>query len=430
MIVLDAVRSLRQKFSQAFFFWLTFVLCTAFIFLFFNISMSDAIGVVFINSRADLATNMTILVIAFCSINIFFANDFFARSKTRELAVRIVSGATYIQLALYLLVQTFILLVLAIPAGIFLAVCILPALNALLAGISGTAAMITIRMDAVFTTSIVLLFLIFWTTLLNMSLAYKNSASALLNERRMKLQFESFIKPSFTLSANVLRWLYAAMTFAPILLVFLNPYTGLFLSVIGLIGFNGFLPRVFVPWLNERIRSHAITDPDRAAALGFYRNDLQILKNNILLYYVNAIFLLTLVIGAHENVMETMMVFVSYAFMNILQALTMMFKYSSEISDRTSYYDSLNQIGYIRKDFSRILFREVVCLYGSILLLALLYDCSMLAGTLRLGDITPPTALGLLACVILPVLFSMTVSLLHYRHTILHTPKERRRNVY
>jgi hypothetical protein len=246
----------------------------------------------------------------------------------------------------------------------------------------------------------------------------------------MKLQFESFIKPSFTLSANVLRWLYAAMTFAPILLVFLNPYTGLFLSVIGLIGFNGFLPRVFVPWLNERIRSHAITDPDRAAALGFYRNDLQILKNNILLYYVNAIFLLTLVIGAHENAMETMMVFVSYAFMNILQALTMMFKYSSEISDRTAYYDSLSQIGYIRKDFVRILFREVVCLYGSILLLALLYDCSMLAGTLRLGDITPPTALGLLACVILPVLFSMTVSLLHYRHTILHTPKERRRNVY
>ena len=430
MIIADALRSLRQKFSQAFFFWLTFVLCTVFIFLFFNISMSDAIGVVFINSKADLATNLTILVIAFCSINIFFANDFFARSKTRELAVRIVSGATYIQLAFYLLVQTFILLILAVPAGIFLAYCILPLLNSLLAQISGTAAAITIRMDAVFTTSIVLLFLIFWTTLLNMSLAYKNSASALLNERRMKLQFDSFIKPSFSFSDKALRILYTVMVFAPVILMFINPYTGLFLSVIALIGFNGFLPKVFVPWLNDHIRTRSLSDPDSAAALGFYRNDLQILKNNLLLYYVNSVFLLTLVIGSHENAMETMMVFVSYAFMNILQSLTMMFKYSSEISDRTAYYASLDQIGYTRRNFSRIIFREVSLLYGSAAGLALLYDLSMLSGTLRIGDMSLPAAAGLTACVIVPVLFCWLISLLHYRRTILSSRQQRRRHVY
>ena len=124
------------------------------------------------------------------------------------------------------------------------------------------------------------------------------------------------------------------------------------------------------------------------------------------------------------------MVFVSYAFMNILQSLTMMFKYSSEISDRTAYYASLGQIGYIRKNFSRIIFREVTLLYGSVMGLALLYDLSMLGGTLRLGDMSIPAAAGLAACVIVPVLICWAISLLHYRRTILSGSQQRRRHVY
>lgn len=429
MIIKDAFRSLRQSFSHAFFFWLTFVLSTMFIFLFFNISMSDAVGVVFIDSKADLATNMTILVILFCSVNIFFANDFFARSKTRELAVRIVSGATYIQLAFYLLVQTFILLVIAIPAGILLALCVLPLLNQLLSAVSGDAGSIVIRGDAVFTTSLVLLFLIFWTTLLNMSLAYKNSASALMNQQKMKLQFEAFIKPSYSMSDRVKRILFTAMFALPAVLLQFNPYTGLLLSAIGIIGFNGFLKHVFVPWLSKTILNDRISDPEAAVSLGFFRNDLQILKNNILLYYVNAVFLLTLVVSKHETAMETMMVFISYAFMNVLQSMSMMFRYCSDLPGRLPCFMSLSQIGYTSKNIQSVIARETLLLYGSILLPAVLYDLSMLSALVRIGDLSIPVMTGLLACVILPILFCFAVSYLQYRRLTVRQSIARRANV-
>ena len=40
MIIRDALRSLKNNFGKALFYWLTFVLTSMFIFLFFNIAMS------------------------------------------------------------------------------------------------------------------------------------------------------------------------------------------------------------------------------------------------------------------------------------------------------------------------------------------------------------------------------------------------------
>ena len=56
MIIKDAFRSLINSFSKAFFYWLTFVLTSMFIFLFFNISMSDTVGVHWINNDNGIAT--------------------------------------------------------------------------------------------------------------------------------------------------------------------------------------------------------------------------------------------------------------------------------------------------------------------------------------------------------------------------------------
>ena len=190
MIIKDAIRSLRNNFGKALFYWLTFVLTSMFIFIFFNISMSDAVGVTFINDKGSFATTLTVFVITICMIIIFFANDFFVKNKARDLAVRLVCGATYMQLAEYLLVQTFILLAIAIPAGILLALIAIPILNGIIAALAGTGLHITIRFSAVVMTTIILTTVVFWTTYLNLAFAYRNSASSLLNERSIKIQLE------------------------------------------------------------------------------------------------------------------------------------------------------------------------------------------------------------------------------------------------
>ena len=96
----EAIKSIKDDFSRSLFYWLTFVLTSMFMFLFFNISYLDLVGVTFIDSQShDMATLTSVLVIAVCMIVIFFANNFYVRKKSKELAVRMVCGATYMQIA-------------------------------------------------------------------------------------------------------------------------------------------------------------------------------------------------------------------------------------------------------------------------------------------------------------------------------------------
>ena len=91
MIFRDALRSLKKDIGRAFFYWLTFVLTTIFIFLFLNIAMSEAVGVTFVHTaNTDISTNVSLILIVICIVEIIFANDFYVRSKARDLAVRLV----------------------------------------------------------------------------------------------------------------------------------------------------------------------------------------------------------------------------------------------------------------------------------------------------------------------------------------------------
>ena len=75
----SALRSIKDDFSRALFYWLTFVLTSMFMFLFFNLTYSDMVGVTFINSRNDIATFTSVLVISICMIVIFFAKNIWYR---------------------------------------------------------------------------------------------------------------------------------------------------------------------------------------------------------------------------------------------------------------------------------------------------------------------------------------------------------------
>lgn len=134
MILRDALRSLQKDFSKAFFYLLIFVLTTMFIYLFYNIAMSDP-SVDPIKNPSSTITYVMILVVILCSVDILFANDFYVKLKGKDLAVRLICGGRFTQIAGFLLVQTMLLLVLAVPLGIFLANCLLPLVNAMMSSV-------------------------------------------------------------------------------------------------------------------------------------------------------------------------------------------------------------------------------------------------------------------------------------------------------
>ncbi|MCD8028686.1 MAG: hypothetical protein LUF02_08540 [Erysipelotrichaceae bacterium] len=95
MIYKEAIRSIKDDFSRSLFYWLTFVITSMFIFLFFNLSYNKMVGFTFINNKNDLMSYITIFVVAVCLIVIFFANDFYVKKKAKQLAIQLVCGATF-----------------------------------------------------------------------------------------------------------------------------------------------------------------------------------------------------------------------------------------------------------------------------------------------------------------------------------------------
>ena len=83
-MIKDALKSIRSDLSGSLFYWLTFVLSSMFILMFFHIAYSDSVGVSFINSKNNMKTFMSVIVIAMCMIVIFFTNDFYVKKKAKE----------------------------------------------------------------------------------------------------------------------------------------------------------------------------------------------------------------------------------------------------------------------------------------------------------------------------------------------------------
>ena len=80
-----AFQSMRDDFQRSLFYWLTFVLTTTLMFVFFQIACSPMIGMTFINSQNGLVSYLSIFIIAVCLFSVFFANDFLYQEKSERI---------------------------------------------------------------------------------------------------------------------------------------------------------------------------------------------------------------------------------------------------------------------------------------------------------------------------------------------------------
>lgn len=440
MIFRDAVRSLKNSMAKALFYWLTFVLTSMFVFLFFNISMSESFGFTWLENNNDTITTVTVFVIAVCLIIIFFANDFFIKNKSKELAVRLVCGATFMQLAEYLLIQTFILLLIAIPFGIVGAVLLVPVLNAIITGVLHSEFAIGIYPSAVGTTMVILGAVVFWTTYLNLSFAYRNSASSLMNERRLinPLSGASMIDNNIMLTekekeekkrqmelrkqagARTRKIVSLALFIIPLFMFYINRDMTLMFSLLGMLGFYLGVPNFAVPEINKLTMEKKTSDPQIVAVMGFFRTDLTILRANIILFLSCAVLLISILLGRNTTDLEMMLSLLSYVVMNVLLSMAIMFRFSTETYSRKKYFMTLDQIGYVKEEREKIIFREVSILYLTILAVALLYLGNIFISMILHGELSAGNAALLVLFMVLPMAIAYGVSILYYRRAVLH----------
>lgn len=382
-MIKTAVRSLRKDFDRAGFYWVVFVLSSMFMFLFFHLALSDAVGVTFIYGSNDLPTYLTVFDVTICIVVIFLANDFYVKKKSGELAVILVCGGTYGQLVQFLLFQTGILMMFSIPVGIGLGTLCFPLLSLLLKSMSGYEVHISFGLQSVVLTACVIFLEIFWCTMLNLGYAYRNTVHTLLHgEEKIK------IRAPRLLTASGLRWIWPILYVGcvPLLYTCRNaPERMVFLGAAGVWGMWGMTGKVILPWLERAVSEKWAGDGEKLVYMGLFREDLKMARLYIGLFIATANILCALMAGTVRDSGEFVLCLVSFAVLIPLLALSLMFRFATEVSGRKKQFITLGRIGYTEEQLGRIRNREILCLYGFITAVSLVYILNILIALCLFG---------------------------------------------
>ena len=427
MIFKEALRSLKNSFSKAVFFALTFYLTTTLLFVYFNMAAAATAGKpeTFVNEqnladltqmleKGNMANLMMVFVVIMCVIDLVFCNDFFVKNKAKELGVRLICGATYIQLSMYLLIQTVVLMLIAIPLGILTGYGLIFLLNRLLISY-GEELLITVTPYAVTEFVTVEFAVIFWTTLLNCGFAYKSGAVLLSGGNIVTMKDRS------TYGLGGKKGFRILMTAAGIVLALVPLYTffrgsgSLAVSmVIGCVGLDRIITDIFLPLLTRRNRKNGISSTERTASNGFLRRDILYSKITVYLLICDLLVILTMLFARENSRLEYLLILVSYISVSILQALTVMFRLETDLTGREKQYSILSKIGTSGKSRSRIMSIEISKYYLFVCFLLVLYGGTALYSLYSSNQADAGQILFLSLAALVPLLITDGMTRLFY----------------
>ena len=428
MIFKDALRSLRDSMAKAVFFCLTFYLTTTLMFLFFNVAESSASGQaeVYVTGgqadigqlvmNGDIGNLMMVFIVIMCAIDLIYANDFFVKDKAKEIAVRMICGATYIQVSAYLLIQTTLLMLIAIPLGIITAMALFSLMNSLLISV-GSTFFVSIHSFAITQFVVVILFIIFWTMMLNLSFTYQSAATLMLSSKA-KVPQKNSLGVNYNRVFGMIKKILWIIGLVACLVSLRNGGAafGVF-SVAGSICLNNVIGETLLPLLTKHIQKHRLSHAEAGYALGFARQDILLSKRTLLLVIADIGIVLFMMYGRDNNIMEMLLVLVTYIFICILQTMAMMFSLDMELSSRKRPLRILGQIGFSQEQISRTMFKEVTYYYVFALLCISLFLMPILGILFTSKQIVLDRAMLLYGIALAPLAVTYILTLRFY-HTV------------
>lgn len=416
----DIFRSLKEDKVRTFFCWVTFTITSMFIFLFFAVAMSDAIGVKVVEGTSDIPSILMVVSVILCSVEIVFANDFFIKNKSKELAVRFVCGSTYTSNAMFLLMQTIVILVCALPLGIGGGFALLPIINEILKNVLHSDIVITLNFLSLLCAFVVICYVVFWTLILNLSFSYRNSAAQLLNPSSIKVPHTTKFEIGSDKKTLLSKVFYIVLWLAPLLILHYDTQLLMFCVLVSLLGLVKVLDKVFTPLL-EKIIHNNVDKEVSLLSLGFVRYDLNVLKLNQLMYVISSVILIALLAQSKE-VGNQVLIIITYVAMNALLALSIMFKYLNEITERIGKFKTLSHLGFLQKTQKKIILKEVTGVYLYTIVMTSFYLINIFVSLINANVLEANQLLLLVVGSISPLIVCGIVSYIYYMKTVIkHT---------
>ncbi len=427
MIIRDAIRGLRYDLPRTFFYWFTFFLTSTFIYLFFNILMCDPQAKTFLTTAEDSgATFVIVAVVIICLACIQFANDFYVRAKGKDIAVRLICGATFTQIAGYLLTQTIIILLFALPPGILCAHLLMPVLTNVMQAKFQTDYVIRANPDAILMIVTILGMEIAWFTAVNMSYAYTNTAAVIMNKGTgiTSKQGDSFGSLTSKVPQLVKGFFWLAFLVLMTVLAFISEIPPIYSSLFGLLGLSGMINDLIIPWMKYDLDANSLNHPIKLAGKGFVKRDMLLLKNTIILLAATSALLFSLIVTRFDRPLQMVLFTMTYVVMCVLLSLMILFKNATEQTTREPYFNAMFRLGYMKSDLNRVIFNETSFFYGITALIAAGYSLLILLAMIYKGMITVQYSILLIIILLVPLFISYLINILWYRKNVLQNVGE------
>ena len=170
-----------KKKASSFYYWIIFCLIVTFVFIFFTITTSSYYGFTMLYSKTDLVSLLMALILIVCSAEVFFASNFFLRGNAKNIAVRTICGISFWNNIGLICIDTLKLFLFALLPGIFFGILLLPLINFGISSLLSSNFSLSVSVQSIFWMIGILLYVVFWALILNVSFVYQNSPIKMLS---------------------------------------------------------------------------------------------------------------------------------------------------------------------------------------------------------------------------------------------------------
>lgn len=427
-IVRFSLQNLRRNPKDAAFFAFSIIMTTAVIMVFFCIISNPYFGagngMVGTYSYSDydqsiqmivsmdqgvgsgiFTTMLSILIIAICITTIFFSNNFFLLTKTKDLGIMMMSGCNLVKVGKFLIVQNFAVILLTAPLGGILGLCISPLLNYIIySAMNIQAPIFAFNWIALGETVFTVFMVCVWLVILDSGFVYRcDSLDALLKARKqMKARKHQNM---------FLRCVYTLVYVLSLFFIYTYPLkqvTFIYMIYIGVFIYFGIsnlyryvLPEV-ISWIQKKFFSankHWLLSLGNLQYSVVGSNTLVtiiLLSTTVLVYYLCKF--------RHDKATFAVVLF-SYVVVLFLVSICLIYKLAMDAMSKEVIFTRLRCIGYLEADIKKIIHQEVFGFYGLLVLLSIPQIIIITSNYAKADIITMPFA-GILL-----VLFIISVSI-------------------
>lgn len=324
------------------------------------------------------------------------------------------SGSGYINSTMYVLYQTFTLLLLATPLGILIGRGVVPFSNAYMYQMLGVHKDPSIIPSEAYIYSFVLVAIVLsMICVLTAVFLHKNDIQTLLSqEKEMKVKRNTKKSVSIT---------FIAIYILGIVMMFMNPHEATAYIVPTLVGLGGAVGmiRYVLPDVVRNLK-RGVFLTKRYVLISISNLNYSIQRSLLLfsLMTVAVTGMLAILAANIHSPREFTTGVIGYVVVIVLLVVSIIYKLSMEAMTRRKLFLNLWKIGYTRKELRKIVGQEVISYYLILIFIPLVYIAFISGRFIYYGDMTYSFAFLYALSYIIPIIISGFITYFQYLNAV------------